>query len=1194
MPKGYKVGEAYIEVTPELELKRFKYTVKQHLKDMAKEATKSLRDSQQDMMAGFNKQVAALQQGKTKGVFAQHRAEMLSWQKLQKQRDAATKAQMKNLEMLGKAEYQAYAMERKRIEAIQKAEIQAYQAKEKMDRAAADRAVQRRYREARMQGATPSAAAGFALDRSIKSRDLTGQLAALEGRARMSGAAMAKAFDSASHHLSQLSTRIGLASFQLQLLGGFATTFFTGPAAYGFAVVARDGLKFAANIDYARASMKALLGPAADVEKIIRDIQKIAIESPLFNTDEAVTYAQKLAAVGVKEKDLAKTIKSLGNIFLTGGVAGPERAGLALMAYTQILSKGSIGMDDLRQQLAEHLPTAFGVFGEAAKLLGYKDLPALQKAMKEGKVTSEQLNQAFIKLGNSPKYLEGATQAAQTLGGVWQGFVEEMQSRIGMAFYANRKEIIDAINGIRPVMMGLIDEFVKALPTMIDWLGRLIAKAQQLKAWWDELNPAQKEMVQQLVLVGLAAGPAAIAIGIFGTALSGAANAASLMMKSAGLLGTAIGASTGWIGVAVLAIGALVTALGIAYTQSKGMRTAILRVLNQVKDFIASVILPVLDRLIGSFKSLEDTFGFLGLKSEHLAYIIGFVLMIPLVALLQIMVAIIAIIKTVQFVMLVLASIAYAVTNAVAYLIMAFRELFELIAKIPGAEDWAKPIAESADRAAKKLGGLVDVSGQWEGLTKANSNATDGLQSRMNNLDLTTSGLTGAFGGWNNMLDQSINKQWTLTDAINTAREAMQSQGNTARSLVDASDNWNQSLISLKESIKANGKTLNEKTRQGQANRQMLKSATQASYEMMLQDIKSGVPMDQAIKRHKDRTKALKDEFGKNKETRAEADKLIESYGKVPKDVHTLLKLMGWDGTAGKLQQILAAQKVAANPGMSYSKALYAERKAWEANKFAGGGLITGPGGPTEDKIPIWASDQEYMVRAASVAKLGKPVLDYINRTGQLPMQQFAKGGQVTWPFNVDISQTKFPPMIGGPAGGGGIGWARMMAVLRQRFPGLDLISGYRPGAITSTGNRSWHALGRAVDLPPRMDVFQWIAQNYGRSTKELFYTPAGGRQIVNGQLRAPTGGTIARDHYDHVHWAYDNGGQIAPNQPFINKTGANELALNAAQGKALENKIRNSDRPINVTVYVDGVKRDAEIVFDEKADQLIQALGGL
>lgn len=61
---------------------------------------------------------------------------------------------------------------------------------------------------------------------------------------------------------------------------------------------------------------------------------------------------------------------------------------------------------------------------------------------------------------------------------------------------------------------------------------------------------------------------------------------------------------------------------------------------------------------------------------------------------------------------------------------------------------------------------------------------------------------------------------------------------------------------------------------------------------------------------------------------------------------------------------------------------------------FATGGHITGQGTGTSDDIPIWASNGEFMIRAAAVEKLGLANLDYINRTGMLP-PRFATGGLI-------------------------------------------------------------------------------------------------------------------------------------------------------------------------------------------------------
>lgn len=71
-----------------------------------------------------------------------------------------------------------------------------------------------------------------------------------------------------------------------------------------------------------------------------------------------------------------------------------------------------------------------------------------------------------------------------------------------------------------------------------------------------------------------------------------------------------------------------------------------------------------------------------------------------------------------------------------------------------------------------------------------------------------------------------------------------------------------------------------------------------------------------------------------------------------------------------------------------------AQIRSMNLQGFATGGHITGKGTGTSDEIPIWASNGEFMIRAASVEKLGLANLDYINRTGMLP-QKFATGGAI-------------------------------------------------------------------------------------------------------------------------------------------------------------------------------------------------------
>jgi phage-related protein len=97
---------------------------------------------------------------------------------------------------------------------------------------------------------------------------------------------------------------------------------------------------------------------------------------------------------------------------------------------------------------------------------------------------------------------------------------------------------------------------------------------------------------------------------------------------------------------------------------------------------------------------------------------------------------------------------------------------------------------------------------------------------------------------------------------------------------------------------------------------------------------------------------------------------------------------------------------------------------------------------------------------------------------------------------------------------------------LSKAVPGTQVItSGYRPGAITSSGNASLHSIAppwNAVDIGGEnlLPTAQAAVQAFGSKAREIIHTPLG-FSIKNGVRVAPI---AAADHYDHVHLA-DRGG---------------------------------------------------------------------
>lgn len=105
------------------------------------------------------------------------------------------------------------------------------------------------------------------------------------------------------------------------------------------------------------------------------------------------------------------------------------------------------------------------------------------------------------------------------------------------------------------------------------------------------------------------------------------------------------------------------------------------------------------------------------------------------------------------------------------------------------------------------------------------------------------------------------------------------------------------------------------------------------------------------------------------------------------------------------------------------------------------------------------------------------------------------------------------------------------------RGMGLTLTSGYRPGAVTSTGNPSLHGVfpAKAIDMSGseaamRSFFLREVARAPLTGIRELIHSPFWWHPGA-GITRIPaSAGSVLRDHYNHVHvGSYDQGGWLRP-----------------------------------------------------------------
>lgn len=109
--------------------------------------------------------------------------------------------------------------------------------------------------------------------------------------------------------------------------------------------------------------------------------------------------------------------------------------------------------------------------------------------------------------------------------------------------------------------------------------------------------------------------------------------------------------------------------------------------------------------------------------------------------------------------------------------------------------------------------------------------------------------------------------------------------------------------------------------------------------------------------------------------------------------------------------------------------------------------------------------------------------------------------------------------------------WRKIVAYAESTGVPYRVVSTYRPGSITATGNHSRHADGLAVDfagLKASRDSDALLAINLAfkpvaHLLHELIYSGPDGFQVYNGAPHVYRG--VTRDnHHDHVHASIDRG----------------------------------------------------------------------
>ncbi len=330
--------------------------------------------------------------------------------------------------------------------------------------------------------------------------------------------------------------------FQANLAGGMMTRALTLPVAAAVGLGTAVGVKLAARLEAARASLGALLPAGYNVEALIKRLRETAIKSPVFNTPELVDFTRKLVASGIEVGKSERIIKSLGKVFQTFGVSG-DAANLALRGVTQAFSKGKLQAEELTGQIGEQIP-ALALLARAAG----KTQAEFLKMVSEGKITSEVFSDLLIKIGEFPEINRGATKSLNTMQGAWDRLKESIFDALAMTWLKYSPQIQKSLKDIEKQIPNVLEAFAPLVPRMVDGFLAVVRTVIRVVAWYNNLDDSMKKIVQTLGAVAFAAGPV---IKIFGS-----------LNTLAGFVAAGFNAILTPVGLLVLGLGSLV-AIGV-------------------------------------------------------------------------------------------------------------------------------------------------------------------------------------------------------------------------------------------------------------------------------------------------------------------------------------------------------------------------------------------------------------------------------------------------------------------------------------------------------------------------------------------------------------------------------------------------------------------------------------------------------
>ncbi|GIN74034.1 hypothetical protein J14TS2_45090 [Bacillus sp. J14TS2] len=347
------------------------------------------------------------------------------------------------------------------------------------------------------------------------------------------------AFTKLGDKLEKAGGKLQTAGKKMGEVGSTLTNKITKPAVGAATALATlaiyKGFKRLVGIDTARAQLKALRYDAKTVDKIMAAALK-SVEGTSYGLDEAATTAATAVAAGVKPtKELEKYLSLAADTAAVANIPFNEMGNI----FNKVQTSGKAQNDVLKQLSERGIP----IYQYLGKTIG-KSTAEVEKMASKGKIDTKTFLKAVDKnIGGAAKiigeesFVAAVKNVGSDIGRIGANFLDAGGK--GGGFFSKLKPLLVDFRGLlakaeeKSADLGV--KFGEAFEKMIE-------KAKELKARYDDLSPAQQEFVNKVLLIAPAV---AVGIGPALTLFSKLTIVSGGVLKVAGKLSKAIGVARG-------------------------------------------------------------------------------------------------------------------------------------------------------------------------------------------------------------------------------------------------------------------------------------------------------------------------------------------------------------------------------------------------------------------------------------------------------------------------------------------------------------------------------------------------------------------------------------------------------------------------------------------------------------------------